>query len=140
MRDFDGRCWTQNMAWGTKNTSGPATDPKSLGLEVLESIPGDALCTEPGKICTGMTGNSGFQAINLAYHLGADLIVLLGYDMTGSGHFFGMHPREINTHRAPADRFIDSYRCLKDAPVTILNASRHTAIKTLPRIKLEDVW
>ena len=139
MRDWEGRCWTQNRAWGA-NAAGQAIDPHSLGLEVLTCEPGDELDLRPGHVRSGITGNSGFQAINLAYHLGATLIVLLGYDMTGGGHFFGYHPREINTHRAPADRFVSSYRCLKNAPVRILNASRDTAITTLPRIKLEDVW
>lgn len=53
------------------------------------------LSRTPGTIFTGgEVGNSGAQAINLAYLLGARRIVLVGMDMQGS-HFFGDHPKPI---------------------------------------------
>ena len=51
---------------------------QNTGLQVLE--------TTPTGLRTGHT--SGYQAINLAVHLGAARIVLLGYDFKGD-HFFG---------------------------------------------------
>ncbi len=60
----------------------------------LERKPG--LCLEPNKIFSGgAIGNSGAQAINLAYSLGARRLVLVGMDMGGS-HFFGEHPKGLN--------------------------------------------
>ena len=40
-------------------------------------------------------GNSGYQALHIALSMGADRVLLLGYDMhanTGESHFFGEHP------------------------------------------------
>ena len=41
-------------------------------------------------------GNSGFQAINLAFLWGATRIILLGFDckaVAGKDHWFGQHPQ-----------------------------------------------
>ena len=51
------------------------------------------------EIHTG--GNSGYQAINLAYLLGAKEIILLGYDMkktNGLRHFHGQHTRGLRNN------------------------------------------
>lgn len=40
------------------------------------------LCLTPGTVSTG--GNSGYASINLAYHLGAKTINLVGFDMNGN--------------------------------------------------------
>ena len=51
------------------------------------------LCNEPDRLKTGR--NSGYQALNLAVHLGAKTVVLIGYDMkvgpSGEEHWFGQH-------------------------------------------------
>jgi hypothetical protein len=55
---------------------------------------------EFGKICNA--GNSGAQAINLAYLFGAKRIILIGFDYKVSpekAHFFGNHPEHMkNAH------------------------------------------
>ena len=65
--------------------------------------------------------NSGFQAINLAYLLGAKRIFLLGYNMCipkgESVHFFGGHPkgwgqgsyRSFVTHFTPLARDLEKH-------------------------------
>src|ERR1043166_8946509 len=55
---------------------------------------------DPTGLRTGR--NSGYQAINLAYHLGATRILLLGFDMQGS-HYFGAH--SYTTPPSPFDVF-----------------------------------
>ena len=63
------------------------------GLKWLKNTGPKGLETDPTGLRTGR--NSGYQAINLAVHLGAKRIVLLGYDMRlvdGSDHWFGSHP------------------------------------------------
>ncbi len=63
-------------------------------LLTIERKPG--LSRTPGTIYTGgEVGNSGAQAINLAYLLGARRIVLVGMDMRGK-HFFGDHPKALH--------------------------------------------
>src|SRR5689334_19405100 len=62
-------------------------------IRVLKNTGYDGLETDPSGLRSGM--NSGFSAINLAVHLGAKRILLLGYNLgyrNGKAHFFGDHP------------------------------------------------
>jgi hypothetical protein len=46
--------------------------------------------------CIHYGDNSGFQAVNIALHLGAKQIALIGFDhrvVSGKRHFFGDHPK-----------------------------------------------
>lgn len=137
-RDFDGDLYTQRIQW-TK-------EPESLGINCLESERKPGLCEEKGKIHTGQ--NSGFAAINLALHLMDDdeerEIILLGFDMQANGN--QRHHDKVNR---PAYLNLDSpYAsfCKEFARIdaekhnlTILNASRRTALTCFPRINLDDL-
>ena len=53
----------------------------------------DGLCRKSDGLRTGR--NSGYQCVNLAYHLGVKRIILIGFDMKpgkNSVHYFGNHP------------------------------------------------
>ncbi len=100
----------------------------------------NGLCAEPTGLRTGR--NSGYQAINLAVHLGATRILLLGYDMGrhgGKGHFFGEHPK--NWPPSPYHSFLDAFKTieqpLKDRGIEVVNCSRRTALKTFPQMSLD---
>jgi len=84
----------------------------------------------------GPMGNSGYQALNLAYILGAGKIILLGFDMSGS-HFFGEHPEPLKV-TSPFKQFVNGFRTITK-PVEIINCSRQTKIDCFPRKNLEDV-
>lgn len=74
-----------------------SADPvaRRWGAELLTIERRPGLSRVNGTIYTGgEVGNSGAQAINLAYLLGARRIVLVGMDMGGQ-HFFGEHPKAI---------------------------------------------
>jgi len=95
--------------------------------------------TDPRFLSTG--GHGGWQAINLAVHLGAARIVLLGFDMCatddGRHHFFGEHPN--NTHVRYAQwlpLYDDLPHQLSAHGITIVNATRSTAIRGIPRVDL----
>ena len=50
-------------------------------------------------MCVHHGQNSGYQAVGLAYHLKADRIILIGFDMQrtgGKSHWHGDHPRGLN--------------------------------------------
>jgi len=95
-----------------------------------------ALHREPDTLGTGYT--SGFSAINLAVHLGAARIVLLGYDMHGR-HFFGEHPNHTVPPFAMAIPMFDRLIApLADLGIEILNASPRTAITAFPRATLAE--
>lgn len=97
--------------------------------------------TDPSYLATG--ANSGYQAINLAVHLGAARVVLLGYDMQPSAqdrdHFFGNHH---HGRRLPFTlfklRFQTIVEPLKALGIGVLNASRETALDVFPRCALEE--
>lgn len=91
--------------------------------------------------------NSGHQAIGLAYLMGASQIVLLGFDMQGSGrqnHFHDEHrggglsnPNKRN-YRDWGQYIMTLYQDLMAAGVNLVNASRETSLE-IPRVRLEDL-
>lgn len=109
-----------------------ATVLKNTGMTGLE--------TEPSGLRTGK--NSGYQAINLAVHFGAARIVLLGYDMEAAGsqqHFFGDHPYpRSDVFRDFVPLYDTLVEPLKALGVTILNASRRTALTAFDRCSLAE--
>lgn len=112
-------------------------------IETMENDGISGLSFEWPKLRTG--GNSGYQAINLAILLGYKKIILLGYDMQyadGKTHWFGDHPKPLNN--APLDRinyWIEEFNhIVEELPedITILNASRETALTCFQRVTLKD--
>jgi hypothetical protein len=96
-------------------------------------------------------GNSGFQAINLAYLWGASRIVLLGFDMqvdqiSGASHWFGEHKPAPGVPVRNPKKF-DSWirhletmaRDLTDAGIQVYNATRTTALTCFPRIPIDQI-
>lgn len=88
--------------------------------------------------------NSGAQAINLAYLLGARRIILLGFDMQwtdNKSHFFGDHPavlRNVNpTIHIP--HFTQLAAELEREGVEVINCTRETALHQFRRATLEQV-
>ena len=98
--------------------------------------------TDPSAIRTGH--NSGAAAINLAVHLGATRILLLGYDLSKTGgrsHWFGDHPPSLR-RESPYGRFAEMFHQqlpqLSELGVDVVNCSRHTALTCIPRMPLEE--
>lgn len=128
--DFPGARYTQDK-----------TAAARYGLNWVEGrINGIGLCRDPGAIHTGQ--NSGYQAINLAYHLGARRIALLGYDLQltgGKTHWFGDHPRGLSNPRAVSSwvkNFTPLAEDLEAEGVEVINCTRETALDCFPRMEL----
>lgn len=114
-------------------------------IKVVRNVDTAGLCEARDGLNTGR--NSGFQAINLAVHLGAKRIVLLGYDMQAplvnglpKTHWFGDHPGGtspgVYTQMLP---FFDSLvKPLAKRGVEILNCAPGSAIRCFPRSTIED--
>jgi hypothetical protein len=87
--------------------------------------------------------NSGAFAINVAYHCGARLVVLLGFDMhdhKGRGHWYVI-PND--THRAPYERFYipamnDMAKDARKAGLRIVNATPRSALTCFETGHFED--
>ncbi len=98
------------------------------------------LSEERGALHTGR--NSGYQAINLAVHLGARRILLLGFDMKGGPvegrkvktHWFGDHPGgtspDVYTQMLP--NFPTLVEPLKARGVEVVNCTPGSAIRCFP--------
>ena len=88
--------------------------------------------------------NSGYQAIGLAYHLGASRILLLGYDMQftdGRSHWHGDHPRGMGNANSVdkwARHFPAMAADLSAEGIEVLNCSRQTALTCFQRATIED--
>lgn len=115
-------------------------------LHLIRKREGQGLCRERGFVHTG--GNSGFQAVNLAWHFGARRIVLLGFDMhrQAGGHWHGEH---MDKHgrpmlSAPAAHIAVWRRefprlafDLEHAGVGVVNATEGTALTCFRRKPLQ---
>lgn len=95
-----------------------------------------------GKDCLHTGNNSGYQAVNLAYLLGAKRICLLGYDMQatyGRSHWHGDHRKLANpmagSYKIWREKFARLYQDLVAEGVDVVNYSRETAL-TIPRAQL----
>lgn len=112
------------------------------GVKVLRNTGIDGLEHRPTGLRNGR--NSGYQAINLAVHLGVSKVILLGYDMQrgpkGEEHFFGDHP---NKSKSPFDKFVKRFESLvgplSKVGVEVVNCTRETALTMFPREALERV-
>ena len=116
-------------------------DPKaSQYATVLQNTGMTGLETNPTGLRTGK--NSGYQSVNLAYHLGAARVVLLGFDMFadhGRLRWFGEHP--YPSTQPPFAEFLKCWPTivepLRAAGVDVVNASRKTALECFRRASLE---
>jgi hypothetical protein len=136
---FTGKRWSCDPPGKTNWNS---HDPKDWHIEVMAChIRQKGLSRDSSIVHSG--GNSGYQAINLAYHLGATRIILIGFDMSwhsGKAHWFGDHPEGFSN--AKPDKYIAAFRTIKpeDYGIEILNCSRVTALDAFPRHHLRDVF
>lgn len=84
-------------------------------------------------------GNSGYQALNIAYQMGAASVILLGFDMGADGkgrtHWFGKHPAGLEV-ASPYAVWVEKFWALADdlkaEGVEVLNCSRKTALACFP--------
>lgn len=114
---------------------------ETAGAQLLRLGTPLGLERDPSKLALG--NHSGFQAINLAIHLGAIRVVLLGYDMKASAdgrdHFFGSHPyRNKPTPYQWLSVFDSILEPLRALGVQVLNATRDTALKCFPRCSIQE--
>lgn len=120
-------------------TAGAADLSKSV--IVLRRGVESGLSVNPAVLNTGH--NSGYQAINLAFLMGARRILLLGYDMQkgpkGEEHHHADHP---NKSRSPYDKFRKAFptlvQPLRDAGVEVINCTRRTALTCFPSMTIQE--
>ncbi len=112
-------------------------------IRLLENTGVEGLEVRRGGLRTGRNG--GYQAINLAVHLGARRILLLGYDMKagddGRTHWFGDHadwptrPNIFATAMLP--HFAGLAAALRGAGIETINCAPETALTVFPTLDVE---
>jgi hypothetical protein len=114
------------------------------GVQNLKYTMGDGLDLDPSSVKTGRGSgsNSGYQAINVAVHLGAKRILLLGYDMQlGTKGEKNWHKPHDVRPASPYAEFRKSFQSLvqplKNAGIEVVNCSRRTALTAFPCVPLE---
>ncbi len=127
---FGGECWTASR--------------RQADLRGLNHVPVDSCKNFSLDFPLASGGNSGFQTVGLAAHLGHRDIVLLGFDMGFSGrkHFFGDHPAKCD-RPSNYTRWCKSWeRAMPEIArcgVRLRNASRATSLTCVPVCALEDI-
>lgn len=124
--------WTQN-----------AEAARRHGLRHIPAAKRPGLSRTPGVIHHG--ANSGFQAINLAYHMAPTLIVLLGLDMQHTGgraHWHADHPDGMPNAGGIEHwqrNFIPLARDLAAEGVRVVNCSTETALTCFERANVREI-
>lgn len=120
---FHGELWTQDRK---------AANAYRLNYVESRRLPG------LGRDCIHQGGNSGYQAVNLAYLWGARTIVLLGFDMSPDGKRTHWHEPHSSLVSSPYETWVERFGVLADdlrnEGVRVLNASRRTALTCFERV------
>ena len=127
----------------TQDANGGAACAERYGLSVVTSVKAPGISTDPAVVNRGW--NSGFQALQLAMHLGAARVILLGFDMgkaaDGRKSWAQNRPASLVRH-SPYELFVraftDAAPQVAAAGVEVLNASRVSALQCFPRVALQD--
>lgn len=115
------------------------------GVTQMEKGERLGLSDEWPVLCWG--GNSGYQAINLAYLLGYKYMILLGYDLRLNGksaHWHQDHnfPGSTNPVTATFEGWMRDFRHLADEikhkGIEVLNATRDTNLACFSQVRLEN--
>lgn len=139
--------WSQNKALVADNFLGRSIVTMSTlihGVKTLRCSGELGLDPDPGAIRHG--GNSGFQAIHLAYHLGASQILLVGFDMhvpNGRLHWRARTTMQTaegfgRTLGIMRSKFASIAQPLEDAGVQVINCTPGSALDIWPFASLEE--
>lgn len=144
----DGTWWDHHLqktaSFGVRRWTCNRDAAKQYGLRYI-GVRGDVNWSDdPAFVASG--GNSGFQALNLAYLWGFREAVLLGFDYgLGDGnksHWFGDHPPNVRKsipHQNWVSRIRKAKPLIDACGMRVTNCSRRTAIDCIERKPLEAV-
>lgn len=144
-RHYKGVPGFKGLRYGIGSAPGKANPFHGLeDVQVLRNTGYLGLELEPTGLRNGR--NSGFAAINLAVHLGAARILLLGYNLgyrRGRAHWFGDHPVGLTQNesnyaafRANFDSLVEPLQALG---VEVINCTPETSLTAFPTADLRDV-
>jgi hypothetical protein len=147
----DDKWWTWHhkalASWGglIVRLEGGKHDFGDKRIKVMRNYGREGFCDIRDGLMTGR--NSGFQALNLAAHLGAKRIVLLGYDMRAElggrvpkTHWFGDHPggTSPDVYNQMRPLFATIAAPLADRGIEVFNCSPGSALTAFPRVCIDE--
>lgn len=145
MPSFTGLMYTTEVSTTDPTTGIRTTAPPQTtwtGVTVLRNTGDEGLELDPSGIRTGH--NSGYQAINVAVHLGAARIILLGFDLWHGpqGQNWYTPPLGYPKRQSQFPVFLQMFSTLaeplKAAGVEVINCSRQTVLTAFPKMSLEE--
>ena len=129
------RAFIRGELWTTDEKARDGLGICWLGIKHRPGLSRDPLYLHSG-------GNSGYQAINLAFHWGARRILLVGFDMRrtdGRSHWHGDHPRPLSNPQTP-ETWVRNFTPLADdlvpEGVEVINCTPGSALGQFPRADL----
>ncbi len=140
---FDRRWWKEynDQVPKCEKWCGDKWSSVEYDLRYIKVENGNGLSTNQNILHSGK--NSGYQAINLAYHLGAKNIYLIGYDMKSGGeHWHGKHPKNWGNSEGAnkwARLFNDLAKDLEEKQVNVINCTIDTAITCFKQGALDEL-
>lgn len=84
--------------------------------------------------------NSGMRAIELAISLGADSVLLLGFDcsLENGVHWHGAHEKTKNPTGGVVSHWHNQFATMYQGKAEVINCSRYSDLKRFPRMDLAD--
>jgi len=115
----DLEAWTQSEEY--KNSE--------FNLNVIAGVSERGLSLDSSLIHWGK--NSGYQLLNIAFLMGCNKFLLVGYNMqrvNGKMHYFGDHPAELS-RSSPYDKFVRSFNTIQpEIKELIVNCTPESAL------------
>jgi len=128
--------WTSWKPFQGRKITKKSDVQRRYGLEGFDSL---NRCGLNDK-CIYMNGNSGGAAISLAHLLGADEIILLGFDMSVKNglHWHGKHEKTMNPNEGRIGNWVNCFNKIAKQTNKVVNCSRRTELESFPFDKLES--
>lgn len=130
-KGFAGERWTQCRQTAQK-----------YDLSHIAGEPGAGFSTRRGLIF--FNWNSGAQAMQLAWQLGAGRLILIGFDLgpiKGKVHWFGDHPRGL-INDSPWQMFEGAFEIMatdcRKLGIEVINTSMASRLRCFPRMPLAE--
>lgn len=134
------RSWPNSIATCCQNAR-VIKEAAQMGISLISyNRMGRGLSKQPKYV--SWNGSSGASAINLAYHLGAKKVVLVGFDMRRVDGKKNFHSDHKEADHDPFGRHLRAFPKIAPAAsqlgLTIINATPGSAIPQFPIMSLEE--
>jgi len=132
---FAGERWSVLEFTKPEATAAKLATADKYDINLIYGAPGFGFSVDKKVLHYG--ANSGFQAINLALHIGASRVLLVGFNMEGD-HFFGKHPLPLrNTDPGAFIRYFNNAAAAHNG-AAIINCTPRSELKSFPYQPLES--